>query len=115
MELPWREQTKPRHQRQEQRLGKSQGGKSHPASGRLWRWKRDGRLFDFLIEARDTESGAYSVSLKEWKTIEKEAHMTPPGLLPAIQIDIQDTSLIVIDLHIFTEMKNRLIAEEESG
>jgi hypothetical protein len=117
LEPPWKDKAKPRHQRQEERLGRS-GGVTHPASGRIWRFKRDGRLFDFLVEARTTEKGSYSISYNEWLTIKKEALMTPPGLMPGMQIDIQDVSLMVIELPVFQEFFNLLVAlleERDSG
>jgi hypothetical protein len=114
LEPPWRNKQKPRHQRQEERIAKS-GGITHPASGRIWRFKRDGRLFDFLIEARTTEKGSYSISRDEWLTIKKEALMTPPGLMPGMQIDIQDVSLIAIEQHIFEEIFNLLVSLSVEG
>jgi hypothetical protein len=109
LEPPWKEKQKPRHQRQEQDLQK-RGGISHPASGRIWRFRRDGKLFDFLIEARTTESGRYCISADEWESVRKEAHMTPPGLMPGMQIDIGDTRLMVIELVVFEEIYNQLVS-----
>jgi len=106
---PWQNKSKPRHQRQEERIAKS-GGMKHPASGRIWRFKRDGRLYDFLVEARTTDKGSYSISSEEWETIRKEALMTPPGCLPCMQIDIQDASLMVVDRVIFEEAFNMLFS-----
>ena len=108
-ELPWKTKLKPRHQRQEQDIER-RGGTTHPASGRIWRFKRDGKLYDFLIEARTTEQDSYSISLKEWETITKEAHMTPPGCMPALQLDLKDTRLITIEFVVFEEMYNQLVA-----
>lgn len=105
---PWREQIS-RHRRQEDSIGRS-GGVTHPASGRLWRWKRDGKWFDFLIEARTTTAGSYRIEKAEWDAITKEAHQTPPGCMPAMQIEIQDTKLIVIEQAVFEEIYNQLVS-----
>jgi hypothetical protein len=112
LDTPWIRQLKPRHQRQEERLGKTPGGQKGVASGRFWRWKRDGRLHGFLIEARTTEAGSFTFTLEEFEKIEKDAYMTPPGLLPGMQIDIQGRSLMLTDLKDFNERENRLLGED---
>jgi hypothetical protein len=98
----------PGHRRQEADLAK-RGGTTHPASGRIWRFKRDGRLFDFLVEARTTEKDSYTISGPELDDIRKEAAMTPPGCLPAMQIDIQGRRLMLIDLDVFQETQVLLV------
>jgi hypothetical protein len=111
LDPPWQRQLKPKHRRQEEKLGRIPGGQRQPASGRIWRFARDAVLMGFLIEARTTEKGSYTISLDEWLAIERQAHMTPPGCLPAMQIDIQGHSLIVTRLVDFEDRENRLIQE----
>lgn len=89
-----------------------EGGRKTVNSGRLWRWKRDNILHNFLIEARTTEAGSYRIDKKEFQNIRKEAFQTPPGLLPGMQIDLGDLHLIVIELQIFQQMNLRLIELE---
>lgn len=109
METPWqRAKGITKHEAQERRLGTLRGGEKHPGSGRLWRWKRDGRIHTFLIEARTTTKKTYTINSEEFKEIQKEALSTPPGLLPAMQIDIRDVSGIFIRLADFDEILNRL-------
>jgi hypothetical protein len=115
LEPPWARQLKPKHRRQEERTGKLPGGSRQPASGRLWRFKRDNKLMGFLIESRTTEKPGYKIDLDEWLKIEQEAHMTPPGLLPAMQIDIQGHSLILTRLVDFQDRENRLMLDEDIG
>lgn len=105
---PWKRAVKAKHVRQEQRLGKLPGGLQGVNSGRLWRFKRDGRLWDWLIEARTTEKQTYAISVDEFKKIAREAISTPPGLLPAVQLDIQDESLMIIRLADFQNIMVRL-------
>ena len=93
---------------QEERLGKMEGGSQQPNSGRLWRWKRDGILWEFLIECRDTQKGSYRIERDEFLDIRKQALATPPGLLPGMQIDIQDLSLITVETKEFQAMCLRL-------
>lgn len=109
METPWLRAKKTRHEAQERRLGKLPGGTKQVGSGRIWRWKRDGKLFVFLIEARTTQDKGYRITAEEFKTIQKEGLQTPPGLLPAMQIDIQDVSLIAIRLVDFNEIYSRML------
>jgi len=115
METPWSRAKKLRSTLQEEKLGKLPGGRQHPGSGRFWRFHRDGRLHDFLIEARTNEKptvDTYRISRKEFLRIKQEALQTPPGLLPGMQIQIQDLNLIVIELQVFQDMIVRLITYE---
>ena len=82
-----------------------EGGETGVNSGRFWRWKRDGKLWEFLIEARTTEANSYSIQRDEFLAIEREAKQTPPGLLPGMQIDIRNLSLMVIRLNDFQQME----------
>jgi len=99
MELPWeRAKKKTRSQRQEERLGKK--GRPQINSGRTsWRSKRDAVLYDrLLVEARTTESNSISIHGSEWKDIRRQAMQTPPGLLPAMHLEIgNDVRLLVLD------------------
>lgn len=96
METPWDRARKTKSQAQEERLGQLPGGKKGNNSGRIWRWKRDGTIRDFLIEARTTDANSYRVEYKEFKDIEREAMQTPPGLRPGMQVDIRDLKLMVV-------------------
>lgn len=109
METPWVRAKKTRHEAQERRIGKLPGGSKQVSSGRIWRWKRDGKLFVFLIEARTTQDKGYRITAEEFKEITKEALQTPPGMLPAMQIDIQDVSGIFIRLVDFNEIYTRML------
>jgi hypothetical protein len=104
---PWQRLLKPKHRQQEESIDKL-GGRRQPASGRIWRFKRDGVLLGFLIEARITDKRKYTIDLDEWLQIEKEAHMTPPGCLPAMMIEIAGHSLMVTRQRDFQDRENRL-------
>lgn len=84
-------------------------------SGRFWRWKRDAILHEFLVEARTTEkpdSDTYRISRKEFLLIRQEALQTPPGLLPAMAVQIQDLHLMVTELSVFQGREIRLVELE---
>lgn len=98
---------------QERRLAALPGGSRQINSGRTsWQSKRDNKLFEFLVEARTTNAGSYSISYDEFLDLKRQAHATPPGFMPAMQIDIRDLQGIFIELRAFTEMQRMLIEME---
>jgi hypothetical protein len=98
VETPWAKAGKTRYQRQEERLDEIHGGQKGVNSGRHWRWKRDGTIGHFLVECRDTQHRSFSIGYDEFNAITRQAAATPPGLLPAMQVDILDLSLFVMRL-----------------
>lgn len=119
-QTPWQRGRKLRSTLQEERLNILPGGRKGINSGRLWRFKRDGRIYDFLIEARTNEKpGAkgYRIDKNEFLELRRQALQEPGGMKPAMQITLDDLDLIVIELNDFTEMYHRLIqlAEQDAG
>lgn len=112
METPWTRARKTKSELQEQRIGQMEGGKKQNNSGRIWRWKRDNVLHSFLIEARTTTDGSYRIDKKEFLQIRRQAFQTPPGLLPGMQIDIQELQLITIELGPFQDLNVRCMELE---
>ena len=111
-ETPWTRARKLRSTLQEERLNDMPGGRQQPNSGRFWRWKRDGVVWNFLVEARTTEHKSYRIEKDEFQLIRKQAFQTPPGLRPAMNLEIQDLRLIVIEESAFELMLARLIELE---
>jgi hypothetical protein len=112
---PWERARKTRSRAQEERLGALPGGQQGVNSGRFWRWKRDGQLRRFLVECRTNEkptTKSYRIDYDEFQDIRKEASQVPPGLLPAMQIDIRDLKLMLVDLDVFMEREERLFQME---
>jgi hypothetical protein len=103
------EHAKTKSQKQEERIGKKEHGSKQNNSGRFWRWKRDGKLHGFLIEARTTNKNSYSVDYGDFKALEKEAHQEPPGCLPGMQVDIRDLSLMVMKLQDFEDREVKIL------
>lgn len=97
METPWTRAKATRSELQEKRLGSKQGGSRQVNSGRFWRFKRDAKNYNFLVEARTTENASYRIEKSEWLDIRKQGFQTPPGLLPAMNLEIQDLRLMVIE------------------
>jgi hypothetical protein len=55
---------------------------------------------------------SYRIEKKEFLQIRKQAFQTPPGLLPGMQIDIQDLQLIAIELGAFQDLNVRCMELE---
>lgn len=60
-------------QKQEQRVAKELQGRTVIASGSLWGSKGDVKSDVFLVECKTTEDTRYSLSLRTWDKIKKEA------------------------------------------
>jgi hypothetical protein len=112
LETPWTRARKLRSQMQEERLNTLPGGQKGVNSGRIWRFKRDGRIHDFLIEARTNEkpgAKSYRIEKAEFLELRREALTQPGGMKPGMQVTIDDLDLMVIELSVFTEMYNHLL------
>jgi hypothetical protein len=94
---PWRRMdAQRRSQRQELRNARLPGGRKQINSGRAgWFSKRDNRLGGYLVETRGTDTGSYRLSVAEWEALVRDAMSTPPGQLPAIQLDIGNHQLFI--------------------
>jgi hypothetical protein len=113
-ETPWDRARKTRSQLQEERLGNTEGGSKQLNSGRTsWRSKRDAVYREFLVEARSTESGSYTVKAEEWRNLRKEAFQTPPGCLPMIQVELQELTLAVVDFNYLHDLQMELLSYRE--
>lgn len=111
-DTPWKRRTaRQKSEQQERGIAKLPGGSKQVNSGRTtWASHRDNRLGGFLIEARTTDSGRYCITRAEWEGIVIDAHRSPPGMLPAMQIDLGPHRLIVIELSAHLDREQRLDA-----
>ena len=112
LETPWTRARKLRYQIQEERLNSLPGGQKGINSGRLRPFKRDGRIYDFLIETRiNQKPGAKTatISKQEFQELRRQALGQPGGMKPGMQITIDDLDLMVVDLADFTDMYNYLV------
>jgi hypothetical protein len=113
METPWaRARANRASEAQERRLGEMPEGRRQVNSGRFWRWKRDGIVWNFLVETRTTKAGSYRIDKNEFLKIRREAITTPPGLKPAMQIDLDDLQLWAMELRDWEAVYTRLIELE---
>lgn len=81
-------QVKKKSQLQERSVAKDLNARTVVASGALWGSKGDVRHDNLLVECKTTDKSFYSLTLKVWEKIEKEA--IRDGLrLPVMCIDIK--------------------------
>jgi hypothetical protein len=113
LDRPWSRARKTRNALQEAALSSLRGGERQVNSGRIWRWRRDVRLGNLLIEARTTEAKSYRIDYDEFQALTKEAYSTPPGCLPGMQIDIRDLQLICLRFTDFDAFRMHLEDLEE--
>jgi hypothetical protein len=69
----------------------------------------------FLIEARTTASGSYSISKSEWEDLTRQALLHPPGHLPAMQIEFDTLRLWVMRQDDFDAFQAELSALAEEN
>lgn len=117
MTTPWEKADAQRKaRRQEDRMGKKPGAQKQVNSGRTWFSKRDVRWNGFLVETRYTDNKTYPIERDEFKRMTSDAIRTPPGQLPAMQIDFGEPtstlSLFVMRLQDH-EAREAYIAELE--
>jgi len=94
---------KPRWKSFENQLAKAFSGKKTTGSGN--RWYRPGDVLTsdhFLIEAKQTSKGSYSVSQKTWNKVANEALFA--FRFPLLALQIQETNLIVLSLEDFLRL-----------
>lgn len=59
-----------------------------------------------LIDNKTTEAQSFTISLKDWLPMKRDANRTPPGCSPAFQIDIRGTRLMLVEEDLWDEALN---------
>lgn len=93
---------KKKSKKQEERIAKDIGGKTVVASGALWGAKADVRNDNYLVEAKYTDTNHYTLNVKTWNKIAKEA--IKDGLrVPVMCISIKnkDYAILTVDDFLF--------------
>ena len=67
---------------------------------------RNRRANDYGIEIKATDAKSFSIKLETWNKVKKET--TRIGLEPMLAVDIQKTTLIVLDINEFLTLLDRL-------
>lgn len=98
---PWQRATERRYEAQERRTAKKPGARAQLNSGRTWSGLRDVKqaspIAHVLIDNKTTEATSYRITEDDFAKLKRDANRTPPGCLPAFQIDIRDLHLMVIE------------------
>lgn len=117
MSTPWERAKKQRYEKQEQRTARMPGGRAQVNSGRIWSSLRDAKIDSFigrlLVDNKSTEAGSYTVKKSDWLDLRKDANRTPPGCLPALQIDIQDIHLMTFELATWDQLVEYVLTLED--
>lgn len=119
VETPWERARTSRSKQQEDRTAKRSGATSQINSGRTWRSLRDSKLRSFigtfLIDNKtheNPEQRSYRIVYGDWLALRRDAHRTPPGCLPALQVDLQDVHLFIIELEAWDEVEKYIFSLE---
>lgn len=72
-EPPWANRKRLDNQKDERDWKKRQGGQLQPNSGRSWVRKADVRDEDYLWDCKQTERGSFTISLRKWEDLVKQA------------------------------------------
>lgn len=89
---------------QEKRIAREVGGHRVAGSGSLPGMKGDVSSKHWLVEAKQTVMGRFSLTLKLWRKIEGEA--VAKGKLPVIVVELAGRKVAIIDYNEFLAMKD---------
>lgn len=92
-------------QKKETKDAKLFGGRRTPRSGGLWYSKGDSRCEKYLIENKQTEKESFSVSVKLWKKIEREALLSSKLPILSIEMGKGSLELVVLSMEDFCIIK----------
>lgn len=96
---------KPKWRKHEERQAKDFNGTRNVGSGNFWSRVGDVKTDKFLIEAKQTEKGSYSISKKTWDKIYEEALFS--FRIPILSLLLQDTQLIIIGKSDFLDILSK--------
>jgi hypothetical protein len=88
---------------QEKRIAKDVGGRRVAGSGSMPGNKGDVKADGWLVEAKQTVKGRFSLTLQLWRKIECEAYKT--GKTPAMVIEMAGRSLVVLGYNDWLAMR----------
>lgn len=101
---------KTKDRRAEERLAKVSGGQRVSNSGR-GRHKGDVRHNGWLYDHKDTDNDSYSVTKSAFAKITRDAIATPPGVMPALVLNINGLRLVVMreSDHLYREQQLAMV------
>jgi hypothetical protein len=82
---PWADRRRLDNKRDELDWTRRTGGYQQPNSGRTWFRKADVRDEDYLWDCKETEKGSYTINLKEWEKLGRQARKEN-GRMPGLKV-----------------------------
>lgn len=105
---PWERAKEQRYVSQEKRTSRKPGARPQINSGRKWHSLRDviqdSPLGRMLIDNKTTEGASYRITITDFRELKRDANRTPPGCHPALQVDIQEMRLMIIEDALWDEI-----------
>jgi len=82
---PWADRRRINNKQDEINWARRRGGTTQPNSGRTWFRKADVRDEDYLWDAKETERGSFTISLREWEKLTRQARREN-GRMPGYKV-----------------------------
>ena len=92
-------------QKKEIKDAKLFGGRRTPRSGGLWFAKGDSKSDNYLIENKTTDKESFSVSVKLWEKINREALLSKRIPMISIEMGKGKLELIVLSMEDFCSIR----------
>jgi len=93
-------------EKKEQKDARLFQGRRQTGSGNKWYAPGDCKTDVLLIDSKQTDKKSYSVSIETWDKLYEEALFAQR--IPVLSLEIQKTSLVVLDLDDFLPMIKKL-------
>lgn len=92
--VAWEKKSDRYHEKQEARIAEELGGNTQPGSGSRWGYRRDVISKTCQVEAKWTDNDFYSLVLKDWEFLRKQA--LTADRVPVYVIEIRPRALSVV-------------------
>ena len=89
----------------EKKDAKDFGGYRQKGSGNFWSKPGDVKTDKFLIDSKQTDKQSYSITLKTWDKLYKEALFS--FRIPILSLLIKDKELVVLSKEDFLKLRER--------
>jgi len=93
---PWANRPRLNNKLDEKNWAQRTGGQIQPNSGRRWDRKGDTRNEEFLTDCKETQRGSYTLTVKAWKQLEKQARVERRSPMLKIKFLTQQGPLEVV-------------------
>lgn len=101
-------------QKQEKRVAKKIGGKTHARSGGMPNWKNDVSNKYFLVECKRTDKKQIIIKYKDIERLCENAYLHTDKY-PLLNIEIQDANYYLLDESAFAHILNLISVSKVRG